>query len=60
MDNHSLRFRRSFVAHYLSAQAEWARPTPARGSAIMWVRGMTFPDKVHEVERDILSIPESA
>ena len=59
MDNHSLRFRRSFVAHYLSAQAEWTRPTPARGSAIMWVRGRTFPDRVHEVERDVLPIPGS-
>ena len=61
MDNHSLRFRRSFVAHYLSAQAEWAQPAPngRRGQPVMWVRGETFPDKVHEVERDILPVSES-
>ena len=61
-DNHSLRFRRSYVIHYLSATAEWARPE-ARNSRkrqpVMWIRGKTFPDKVHEVERDVLPIPES-
>ena len=25
-DNHSQRFRRSYVSHYLSAQAEWTHP----------------------------------
>ncbi len=60
MDNHSLRFRRCYVSHYLSAQAEWARPEAAGwGQPVMWIRGETFPDKVHEVERDILSIPKS-
>ena len=34
MDNHSLRFRRSFVAHYLSAQAEWANGR--KGQPVMW------------------------
>ena len=62
MDNHSLRFRRSYVIHYLSAQAEWTRPT-ARNSRkrqpVVWIRGKTFPDKVHEVERDILPVSES-
>ncbi len=62
-DNHSLRFRRSYVVHYLSAQAEWARPGARNGRQarpVMWIRGRTFPDKVHEVERDILPVPESA
>ena len=61
-DNHSLRFRRSYVIHYLSAQAEWARPAALnsrRRQPVMWIRGKTFPDKVHEVERDVLPIPES-
>lgn len=62
MDNHSLRFRRSYVIHYLSAQAEWAHPAAPnsrRGQPVMWIRGKTYPDKVHEVERDVLPIPES-
>ena len=25
----------------------------------MWIRGETFPDKVHEVERETLPVPES-
>jgi phytanoyl-CoA hydroxylase len=60
MDNHSLRFRRSYVSHYLSAHAEWARPASAgRGQPVMWIRGETFPDKVYEVGRDVLPVPES-
>jgi len=59
-DNHSSRFRRSYVAHYLSAQAEWMNPdrSARRGQPIMWIRGETFPDRVHEVERDVLSVEE--
>jgi phytanoyl-CoA hydroxylase len=54
-DNHSQRFRRSYVAHYLSAQAEWMNPEkPGRGQPIMSIRGQTFPGKVQEVERDVL------
>ena len=62
MDNHSLRFRRSYVIHYLSAQAEWARPEARngrKGQPVMWIRGQTFPDKVHEVERRVLPVSES-
>ena len=62
-DNRSLRFRRSYVIHYLSAQAEWSRPEALNSrhrQPVMWIRGKIFPDKVHEVERDILPIPESA
>ena len=60
-DNHSSRFRRSYVAHYLSAQAEWmsADRSGRRGQPIMWIRGETFADKVHEVERDVLPVGES-
>lgn len=59
-DNHSLRFRRSYVSHYLSAQAEWAKHDNSyKGRSIMWIRGETFPDKVHEVERDIIPIPDT-
>ena len=61
-DNHSLRFRRSYVIHYLSALAEWAHPgalNNRRRQPVMWIRGETFRDKVHEVERDILPVPES-
>ena len=56
-NNHSQRFRRSYVSHYLSAQAEWFDPEKiGKGQPIMWVRGQTFPGKVREVERDILPI----
>jgi len=58
MDNHSLRFRRCYVSHYLSAQAKWAQSTSTGGQPIMWIRGETFPDKVHEVQHDVLPIPE--
>ena len=56
-DNHSQRFRRSYVAHYLSAQAEWQDPdNPILGGApLMLIRGQTYPDKVHQVETDIVS-----
>ena len=56
-DNHSQRFRRSYIAHYLSAQAEWSSPEhEGRGQAVMWIRGRTYPNKVHQVETDILPI----
>ncbi|MDE0227355.1 MAG: phytanoyl-CoA dioxygenase family protein [Spirochaetaceae bacterium] len=54
-DNHSGRFRRSFVSHYLSAQAEWVSPErAAQARQIMWVRGTTFPGKVTETQRDVI------
>ncbi len=59
-DNHSLRFRRSYVIHYLSAQAEWANGNGTyRGQPVMWVRGQTYQDKVHEVERDVLPVSDA-
>ena len=58
-DNHSQRFRRSYVSHYLSAQAEWTNPEkPGRGQPIMWIRGQTFTGKVHEVERELLPVTD--
>lgn len=58
-DNHSQRFRRSYVAHYLSAQAEWMNPEkPGRGQPIMAIRGQTFAGKVQEVEHDVLPVGE--
>lgn len=58
-DNHSQRFRRSYVSHYLSAQAEWMNPEKAgKGQPIMWVRGQTFPGKVTEIEKDIIPVPD--
>ena len=54
-NNHSQRFRRSYVSHYLSAQAEWMNPENAgKGQPIMWIRGQTFPGKVQEVTRDVV------
>lgn len=53
--NHSGRFRRSYVSHYLSSQAEWVSPERTSTSQrIMWVRGNTFPGKVTEVAHDVL------
>ena len=58
-NNHSQRFRRSYVSHYLSAQAEWFDSEKAgKGQPIMWVRGRTFPGKVREVTRDVLPVPD--
>ena len=58
-NNHSQRFRRSYVSHYLSAQAEWFdREKAGKGQLIMWVRGRTFPGKVREVTRDVLPVPD--
>lgn len=60
-DNHSDRFRRSYVSHYLSARAEWVDPAKAgNGQPVMWVRGRTHPGCVEEVSRDLLPIPETA
>ena len=58
-DNHSRRFRRSYVSHYLSAQAEWADADKiGKGQPVMWIRGQIFPDKVHEVARDVLPVTD--
>ncbi len=58
-DNHSERFRRCNVAHYISADSErvptkqiqYVRP-------VMWVRGDTYSEKMEPVHYDVLPIPE--
>ena len=57
-DNHSLRFRRCNVAHYISANAE---RIPGRKNIrpAMWVQGDTYSEKMEPVYRDVLPIPES-
>ena len=56
-NNHSQRFRRSYVAHYLSTKAEWSFPDQAgRGQPVMWIGSRTLPGKAHEIERDVLLI----
>lgn len=59
-DNHSGRFRRCNVAHYISANAE--RIPKKDGKNIrpaMWVRGETYSESMEPVYRDVLPIPES-
>jgi phytanoyl-CoA hydroxylase len=58
-DNHSQRFRRSYVSHYLSAQAEWRNPDRTGGGMpIMWVRGETFEGKVQEAHLEVVAIAD--
>ena len=54
LDNDSTRFRCSYVAHNLSAQADWAKPYQS-GRYGQWIRGETFPHG----ERDVLPVEES-
>ena len=59
-DNHSLRFRRCNVAHYISANAERIPKKDGKNvRPVMWVRGETYSEKMEPVYRDVLSIPES-
>ena len=59
-DNHSLRFRRCNVAHYISAKAEWTRPEAVnKKRPPMWIRGDTYPGMADEVEWDVIPITES-
>ena len=59
-DNHSLRFRRCNVAHYISAKAEWTRPEAVnKKRPPMWIRGETYPGMADEVEWDVIPITES-
>ena len=58
-DNHSDRFRRSNVAHYISAKAERIpRKNVKNIRPVMWVRGKIHPDKIGPVHRDVLPIPQ--
>ena len=59
-DNHSLRFRRANIAHYISAKAEWTRPEAVnKKRPPMWIRGDTYPGMADEVEWDVIPITES-
>ncbi len=61
-DNHSLRFRRCNVVHYMSGNAERI-PKPNKQAKhvrpVMWVRGDTYSEKMEPVHRDVLPIPET-
>ena len=58
-DNHSGRFRRCSVAHYISADAE---RLPYKNinhiKPVMWVRGDTYSEKMEPVYQNALPIPE--
>ena len=59
-NNHSMRFRRANIAHYISAKAEWTRPEAInRKRPPMWIRGKTYPGMADEVLRDVMPTPES-
>ncbi len=59
-DNHSSRFRRANVAHYIDAKAEWTRPQAVnKKRPPMWIRGKTYPGMGDEVQHDIIPIIES-
>ena len=59
-DNHSLRFRRCNVAHYISAKAERIPKKDGKNiRPVMWVTGKTYSEKMEPVYRDVLPIPES-
>ena len=59
-DNHSLRFRRSNIAHYISAKAERVPKKQIKQvRPVMWVRGETYGERMEPVYRDVLPIPES-
>ena len=54
-DNHSLRFRRCNVAHYISASAERIPKKDGKNvRPVMWVRGDTYSEKMEPVYRDVL------
>ena len=56
-DNHSSRFRRANIAHYISATAEWTRPEAInKKRPPMWIRGETYPGMGDEVQRDVIPI----
>ena len=56
-DNHSLRFRRANIAHYISAKAEWTRPEAVnKKRPPMWIRGETYSGMANEVQWDVIPI----
>lgn len=58
-DNHSGRFRRCNVAHYISADSERVPNKNIKNvHPVMWVRGGTYSEKMEPVHHDVLPIPE--
>ncbi len=58
-DNHSERFRRCNVAHYISADSERVPQKHVKQiRPVMWVRGDIHSEKMEPVCRDALPIPE--
>ena len=58
-DNNTERFRRSNIAHYMSAKAERVPQKNAKHiRPVMWVRGKIYPTLSNEVYRDTLPITE--
>ena len=58
-DNHSERFRRANIAHYISAKAEWTRPEAVnKKRPPMWIRGETYLGMADEVQWDVIPILE--
>ena len=59
-DNKTERFRRSNIAHYMSAKAERVpRKNAKHIRPVMWVRGKIYPALSNEVYREPLPITES-
>ena len=57
MDNHSERFRRCNVAHYICAYSERVQNQNAKYvRPVSWVRGDTYSEKMEPVYRDVLPI----
>ncbi len=58
--NHSARFRRCNVAHYILADSERVPHKKAhKVRPVMWVRGDAYSEKMEPVYRDVLPFPES-
>ena len=56
-DNHSERFRRANIAHYMNAKGEWTRPEAInKKRPPMWIRGKTYPGMGDEVQWDVIPI----
>lgn len=56
-DNHSERFRRSNVAHYICAHSDRVENVKNK-RAVMWVRGDSYSEKMEPVYHDVLSLTE--
>ncbi|MYF98646.1 phytanoyl-CoA dioxygenase family protein [Candidatus Poribacteria bacterium] len=59
-DNHSSRFRRANIAHYMRADGEWTRPEAVNEKRPpMWIRGKIFPAMGNEVQHEVIPIIEA-